>query len=493
MLRSKRDFAVHFGSSPFKSAPLGTPLMAVGLLVPVALLLLAVLVSFSPEVGGVLMAAPPLVAKRNELNAKNAVLAKVLEDAGPDVDFGKVKMFGDEDVSGLNTAAKAEKFRKGNEDVNRLGVDVSELIALEDAAKDVKRRQTNLATPITHAEPTPDGRPTAFPLKSLRQLISESKRFQNWVKAGKSGNKNPVSLGFDDVYPSEILAMQQVKNSGGFLTKTLFQTSAGWAPESTRIARVIDEPTRPIEILDVIPMERTGQASVVYMEETTRTHSAAETAEGTAYPESTFVHTEQSSSVRKIADSIPVTDEQLDDVPQVEGYLTNRLLFGVRQRLDTQVLSGDGAAPNLEGILNVSGIQTQAKDADSTPDAIYKALTKVRVTGRATPTAIILHANDWQEIRLLTTADGIYIYGPPSIAASERMWGLPVVVTSVSEGTGLVGDFANYCSLFERQGVTIEIGFIGNQFTEGEKTLRAQMRIAFVTFRPTAFSTVTGI
>jgi HK97 family phage major capsid protein len=272
-------------------------------------------------------------------------------------------------------------------------------------------------------------------------------------------------------------------------------TSAGWAPESTRTGVVVDDITRPVQISDIMPMGRTGMAAVVYMEETTRTHSAAETTEGAAYPESAFVLTQRSSTVRKIADSIPVTDEQLEDVAMVESYVEGRLNFGVQQRVDYQLLQGDGIAPNLQGILNTPSIQTQAKGADPVPDAIYKAMTLVRVTGRAAPTHVCIHSNDWQAIRLLRTTDGLYIWGSPSESGPERIWGLPVVQNEVNtENTALVGSFLlPWITLFERRGVIIERGFVNTQFTEGEQTIRASGRWALVVYRPEAFCTVTGI
>ena len=276
--------------------------------------------------------------------------------------------------------------------------------------------------------------------------------------------------------------------------KTLFQTSAGWEPESTRIGRLVDAVTRPIQVIDIIPGGQTGQASIVYMEETTRTHGAAERAEAAAYAESTFALEEKTSPVRSIGDSVPVTDEQLADVPQVQSYLNQRLAFGVRQRLDGQILNGDGTAPNLRGILNTTGIQTVAKGSDPVPDAIYKALTKIRVTGRAMPSHVLVHPNDWQAVRLLRTSDGLYIWGSPSESGPERIWGLPVVQTdALTENTALVGDFPNFCQLFERQGLDVRLGFVNDDFTKGKQTIRAGMRVAFLVYRATSFSTITGI
>jgi HK97 family phage major capsid protein len=272
-------------------------------------------------------------------------------------------------------------------------------------------------------------------------------------------------------------------------------TTAGWAPESLRQPGFVEGVTRPIQLLDIIPMFRTGYEQVVYMEETTRVHAAAERAEGAAYAESQFAFTERTSPVRKITDSLPVTDEQLEDVAQVQSYINGRLTFGLRQRLDGQSLVGDATGANLRGIKNVVGIQTQAKGADPVPDAFYKAMTKIRLTGRAIPTHHLMHPEDWQGVRLLRTADGVYIWGSPSEAGPERLWGLPVVQEDAdAQGTGYVGSFQPaWLGLYERRGVDIQIGYVGTQFTEGKRTVRGDMRFAFVVMRPAAFCEVTGL
>jgi HK97 family phage major capsid protein len=276
--------------------------------------------------------------------------------------------------------------------------------------------------------------------------------------------------------------------------KTLMQTSAGWAPETTRTGLVVPFATRPIQVADMVPQTMTNQNAIVYMEETTFTNAATEIAEAGTYPEATLALTEQSSLVRKIAVFLPVTEEQLQDEMQVRTYIEQRLGFMVRQRLDAQLLSGNGTAPNLRGMYNIIGIQTQAKGADPTPDAIYKALVKVRVTGQAEPNLVVLHPNDWMDIRLLRTADGLYIWGNPSDAGPERIWGLPVSsAQAATEGTGIVAD-TNYMSLATRRGLDVQVSNShGTYFVEGKLAIRADIRVAYVVYRPAAICTVTGI
>ncbi len=277
--------------------------------------------------------------------------------------------------------------------------------------------------------------------------------------------------------------------------KTLFERTAGFAPESVRSGRIVDAVTRPIQVMDIMPTGAISQEVAKYMEETTRTHAAAETAEGDTFKESTFVLTERTQTVEKITDSIPVTDEQLEDEAMAESYLNERIRFGVEQRLDLQVIQGDGSTPNLEGILNKSGIQTQAKGSDPVPDAFFKLMTKLRVTGRVVPTHSLMHPNDWQGVRLLRTTDGIYIWGNPSESGPERLWGLPVVqADSLTENTGIVGSFeGSWIQLLERSGIVVQTGFTGSQFVQGKQTIRAAMRVVLVIYRAAAFGTVTGV
>ncbi len=407
-----------------------------------------------------------LVQKREELAEKQKALATIFEEAGEDLDLSKVKT-----IDG-DTRAKAAEIKRRNDELTALGREVDELVDLDEMAKKIKAAEAEMARPAN-----PLIHPTAGAIlpvrKSLGELFVESKAFTEFKgRQGPSVHVPDVDL------------------------KVLMSTAAGWAPESLRTGKVIMDEQQTPKLIDIIPMTTTGQAAVVYMEETTFTNNAAERAEGANNAgEAALVLTQQTSTVREIAVWIPVTQEQMEDVSQVQGYVNNRLTLMCRQRLNSQILVGNGVAPNLLGILQNGNILTQAKGADPTPDAVYKAMTQVRVAGAAEPSAVVFHPNDWQDIRLLRTVDGVYIWGSPADAGPERIWGLTVVQeTAETENTGLVGDFRTYCELAMRRGIQFEVtDSHASLFIQRTLAILASLRAAFIIYRPTAFCQVTGI
>ncbi len=421
--------------------------------------------------------ARDLYQDRREKLAKVFDEAKSKDDDGKGVtDFRLVKCLDIKDGDGKSIAV-AEKVAEMNDEMNECYDNVVKLELAEKAADNLKGQDAQ-RKPITHPE-SKGGDDNVLEFKSPGQQLVESDIYKNeWAKGNTSRAIQIEDYGLSD-----------------YQQKTLFQTSAGWAPESVRLPRVVLDAQRPIEIIDLIPSGQTGQDAIKFMEETTFTNAAAEVAEGGTLGESAFLLTEQSTIVEKVGTWIPVTDEQLADVAQAGSYLDSRLRFAVRQRLDSQLVVGDGNTPNLDGFLNVSGIQTQAKGTDPVPDAFYKAIDKVLVTGRAQPSGIITHPTDWQQIRLLRTADGVYIWGSPSEAGPLRLWGLPVALsTAITLNTGLVGDFTNFTQLFERSGMEVKITDSHSDFfIKGKQAIRATIRVALVTYRPAALCTVTGI
>lgn len=419
-----------------------------------------------------------LADARGKVDRLRKELADIMEQAGQDMDMSKVTL-----IDG-DSATKVAYMRALDKELNDSMMNLEPLEKEHSQMTQAQERLKQLAEPRVHPGfPVPQDRFAGMSLNSgqVAQHLPLGKVFYDgYIKAGRAKERSIEIADFDTAV---------------FL-KTTFATTAGWAPPVVRTGRFVEDEQRPIQVLDVVPSNTTTAAAVVYMEETTFTNAAAEVAEAGTYAEAALALTEQTSPVRKIAVFIPVTDEQLEDVPQVQGYLNNRMPFMLRQRLDSQIIAGNGTAPNLRGIVNVAGIQTQARGTDPVPDAIYKAMVKVRVTGRSNPSAIIVHPTDWQNVRLLRTADGLYIWGNPSEQGVERMWGLPVVQAEVigAAGTALVGDFATYYELVFRRGIELKVTDSHQDFfIKGTQVIRADVRAASVVYRPAAFATVTGL
>ncbi len=399
-----------------------------------------------------------------KLAAKNKQVSQIYEEAGEDLDFSKVNCLAGD------TTAKVESLRALDKEVTDLKKERDALIEIEKGRSRAKELSTQLNTPATTIVHPGKGADKAE-IKSIGQLFVESDAYQ------RKGVQSNIDVDL----------------------KTTMSRSAGWDPEALRIPRVELYPLRALSVLDLYPQYTTTNDTIRYMKESTHTNNAAEVAEAGEYGEAAIALTETSDEVEKVGVWLPITDEQLEDVGGISEYVNNRLTYMLRNRIDSQLLQGNGTTPNLWGASNLASVQTQAKSTDPTPDAIFKAMTKIRGTtagtGFAEPSAVCLHPNDWQDIRLLRTADGIYIFGNPTDPGPDRIWGVPVVVTSAkTENTGLVGDFRGYAAVFMKRGISFKVSDShASYFIYGVQAIRADIRMAAVYFRDTAFCTVTSI
>ena len=421
----------------------------------------------------------PLQDAQGKLAAKRSALHTVFKEAGDNNDHTKVTS---------ETFATGEAFRdyvKAAEDeMNVLRTDI-------DGLRDVEKIRDANAREYMEDQ--------AEKAKSAGVTHPETGETKGKTKRMSLGDVAMASGLFDEKVGWLGMAQQEKdvdEADPAILYKTDFTTAAGYDPEDTRIGRIEFDPQRPAPVVvDVFPQFPTSQSTVLYMLETTYTNNAAEAAENAAIAEAALAYTQQSSEVRKIGVSLPVTEEALEDTAQLRALLDQRLRNMVAQRLDLQLLVGNGTAPNLSGVHDQGSINTQALGSDSVPDAVYKGITAARVTGFANPNVAIFHPNDWQTIRLSQTADGVYIWGPPSQAGIDRIWGLPVIQTTAeTENQAVVGDFAAYSGLFTRRGISVSVtDSHASEFLDDITRIKMTMRAAAVFFRQTAFTEITGI
>jgi HK97 family phage major capsid protein len=423
---------------------------------------------------------PALKEAQEKLDAKRKGLADILGEAGPEFDMAKVKSLqGD-------THAKVAEIGKLNAEIDEVKKQVDDYLVVARAAAASKKSEDA-------AESGDGAGEREVERKGSRRRFDMGEEF---VKSAALKGYTPGS----GIGPSAHLDVD---------LKTLFQTGnisgAGWDPEDIRTGRLELTPQRAdVHVANYFPTTTTTMSSVVYMEETTFASVGSDgstptsdglaslTNEGVQYGEAQLALTERQEPVRKVAVWLPVTDEQFEDEPRARDYVNNRLPYMVRAKLDSQLLTGSGTAPQMKGVENVVGVQTQSLGSDSIPDAVYKAARKIRSDGFAEPNVIFVAPSRWESVRLLKTADGVYIWGHPSMPGPFTMWGIPVVETTAgTESKITLGDFANFSELAMKRGLDVQVtNSHGSLFIEGKLAIRADLRAAACFYRPKAFAVV---
>lgn len=271
-------------------------------------------------------------------------------------------------------------------------------------------------------------------------------------------------------------------SGGPFVQNDLIPGFIAYLRETPRVAQVVGQGTTDSDVVE-------------YVTQSAVTNAAAETAEDTAASEATYAFATNTTNVKEITHFVPVTLRMLADAGQMRGIIENELAIDVFDRLDAEVAAGNGSGQNFTGITATSGIGTFALGAYTRLDAIHRAITTIRTAAgvRLESDYIGMHPNDWQKVRLEKDANGNYLMGPAGMAGDKQVWGVPVIASSVfTEGTIVAGNFNRGATLWLREGLSVNAGLDGNDFTKRRISLLAAMRAAFVAHRPTAFCTVTS-
>lgn len=281
-------------------------------------------------------------------------------------------------------------------------------------------------------------------------------------------------------------------------------TSAGAfvVPEQTGIVEMLGR--RTLTMRDLISVRRTSSDTVEYVRQTAHTNAAAAVPEaqsaapidgttvtnvtGGLKPEGSWTFERVSTSVKTIAEWVPVTKRALADAAQLEDLIRDELEADLAEAEENQILNGDGVGENLTGILNTSGIQTQAFDTDIFT-SVRKAVTKARVIGRVVPNGVVLNPVDVERVDLAREngTTGRFLGAGPFTMGPRTLWGLPIVESeAIPEKTGLVGDFAK-AVLWDREDATVTFSDShADFFVRNLVAALGEERVAFGTTRPTA-------
>jgi HK97 family phage major capsid protein len=402
---------------------------------------------------------------------------------------------------GENTSDEIGEIKKLNKEIEELETEAAELKAVQDIRQGNDDRRKRMKEPV-NAPGFPggkDGPAQSSEYKTIGDMVLGDTKMAAWLKeiAGDGyAPANGVSLQSPRVMVKSLLGDRAMKTllTGTSGSTAATSTSGGALVFSDRKPIVDQSYARPLTLRDIITIGETGSDTVEYVRVTGVTNAAAPTAEATATagasgtkPESAMALARIIEPVKTIPHWIPATNRALADAPQLRTIIDTFLRYGIDEELEDQIITGNGTGENFTGVLNLAGTTAQAFTTDILTTT-RKGRTKVRVTGRATPTAWVMHPNDWETIDLLQDNEGRYFYGGPSVLGSPRLWGLPVVeCEGMTEGNAVVADW-RLCVLWERMQTMISMSNSHSDFfIRNLIAILAEMRAALGWLRPKAF------
>ena len=264
--------------------------------------------------------------------------------------------------------------------------------------------------------------------------------------------------------------------------------SGGNVPVEQRIAGLNLIATRRPRLIDLFAKGQAASNIISWVYQANRDGAAGGTAEGATKNQIDFDLVVASQAVVKRTAFIKVSTEMLDDIDFIESEIRNELMRLLMLDVENTSYSGNGTAPNLNGIRTVAtafaaGTFAGTVDNANSADVLVVAMNQIAIANQEAPNAILMHPSDIAALKLMkvSATDKRYVDRLLYIGMDLTLDGVPMFgSTLVTAGTYLVGNF-NLSVLYQKQGVMINIGLDGNDWTKNMRTIIAEWRGALVT------------
>lgn len=355
---------------------------------------------------------------------------------------------------------------------------------------------------------------TAETLKGLEKRVADME--VKAVKAEKSIKKENSEVTFAEALKTafeeneqKIKEVASGENQRGFKMElkavgniTSAAITSGDIPQADRFEGFNRNPSRTVRLMNLFSARSTDSDKVEWVYQGTSEGAAGQTAEGATKNQIDMEWTVGSEVVKKTTAFIKVTDEMLAKGSIVSQEINNELVQEVLKAVEQTLYDGDGTGEELRGITTV------ASDFDATVagdvaivnanvvDVLATAMTQIEIAqeGRAVPNAILMHPTDVLKLKLekLSATDKRYVDRLMNSGQFLTVDGVPIIKTTlVPAGSFVIGDFSK-AELVQREGMKIEIGYDGNDFTENFRTIRCEWRGCLVVRQNNRSSFVTN-
>ena len=322
----------------------------------------------------------------------------------------------------------------------------------------------------------------------LRNLNPEKKSFIDFVK----GNDKYQALSQKSQNCAEI---EVTKSDMASMAETKVTSAGLVAPQYDPVIQ--GAPRQNLLIRDLIPTTPVTGQSFTYFKELLHTLGAGMVAEGAAKPTSNVTFEQVTDIVKKIAVWMPVTDEALDDVPQLYSYIQELLRYDLELKREGQLLKGDGTGNNLNGIMTQATVfdPDLSKATDTAIDTVRRAIYQARKQSKLAADAVVMSDLDWMNIELQKDGENRYLFANLQGLVTPVLWGRPIVASdSMDEGDGsttggefLTGSFQQGARIYDRMGFTIKVGMINDDFIKNQRAILVEERLGLAVRKKHAF------
>lgn len=333
--------------------------------------------------------------------------------------------------------------------------------------------------------------------KSLGETFTDSAGYKNVVNMYRESGRLPQGFSTGPVsMDMKGTLLEGAGGGGGALAATVPQVVPG----------VVDKLFQKLTFADLLLQGQATTNSFRYVVEGTATSGAAGVAEGGSKPQSTLGLTTSDEPIKKIATSLKVSDEMIEDAPAIQSYINGRLSLFVQIEEERQLIRGTSGGNEVQGLLTSRSVPVYAGGTAAGNRAVqlFKAMNGLRGSAFLEPDWIVLHPTDWEAIRLLTDTAGQYFGGGPfqgpygagsNVGASgqvngvqDYIWQKPVYVTGVvGAGTAIIGTTSS-AQVWRKGGMSVEATNSNeDDFLKNLIAIRAEERLGLAVYRPTGF------
>jgi hypothetical protein len=202
-------------------------------------------------------------------------------------------------------------------------------------------------------------------------------------------------------------------------------------------------------------------------------------AEGATKTPVSVRYEEREAKVQKIAVTCKVTMEMLRDLPQLTSYIQSNLLRRIEVATITELFAGDGTM--LNGLFDYATAFTGGGLTTETPSYadVFRALALQVELAFGTATAVFVNPEILAAMDVQKSVDGIYLLPPFKSADGREVAGMELIpdVALVGSDFDFVGGDLTVVNVRFREGLTLEIGEDGNDFSKNLKTIRAEQAL----------------